>query len=1527
MAELPRKTYAQLSVASSVVDTDLLASYRSPGPLKSVTADILADYMRTKIGNADGFIDLEDYGTDGAGFRAAIAAGVAADKWVLVPAGTYTIDGAYDANGVLGLAGAGTVGLVCRDGWATLKLPLTAGTGTISTTLNSVTVTGDGSALFTSALIGKNLQNEDGEYIGKVVSVESGTSLTLQYPAWRVFTTGAWSYSSEARAFVTQTNGANVYFENIEFDCAAITSNFGHKAQAAGYIEGTNVRYRYKAIRFLDDATQPGVKAVASWNIKSIETIDVQGHGVTGGGDATTADTGSGYIGEVVCTNCTKSALNISVLRADSNLYIGRVQGIWDRWVNEGMPYPTQYATLRLGNGCANVTVDYVYGEGMFRLIRLTDPDNCRVNAYGFRDILGPVVLFNSKDQVSVNSGVGIGFGIGPNRGNGRPLPGDEDGESISNPNEEAVVIAEGTGYGFGPATFSSDEYILGLGSITATSGANTIVNRDTVLRGQDINCFDDVSIGDFLFNNGEELLGQVTAIGPKTYWLDVQETTTTLTPSLADHASQTVTLSGGSLETVTAGTGTLSVTVNTTGVTGVGTAFLTEFEAGDTLCNASGGYIGRVASVTNDTALVLVSPGAKIAAAGVGFQIGSSYAQRTPDAYFYTEGGGLATVSGTAMTIPAPAADLGGTITTSLTSKTVTGVGTNFNTQYVVGQHLFTTGDVSIGQIASITSATVLTLVANALQAVSGANFKYGYNFNDVLVAGDAIFTTADVLIGEIATINNAQSITLSATALTTITGAAYQFGRWKKTARGVEIAETAINTNITLDDFWCQGAVTQYRLQQPSGIRPHNENTILQAQLSEMDATERRGEQWYVSDGNGFGWFRSNGTSWVRTSNNGVQTTTPSESPASSGLFPVTITYRTNTPCIRISAPAGALYNVTQVCTLSATNLPIGATYTIMLVGSGASSYDIQNSGGTSIVIIRPGQSVTVSWDGSVWRIVRIGAAAAARSIAAGNNAPSTVPAKGDLYSRLNGGPGTTLYVAEGSAGTSADWTPMTSALDAVYAESYGVSASNPSNLVAFNLALDAANTAGKTLILPAGQLTFPDASPVFNILDNTRIVGAGRGRTVLYFTGLDTTTDVFNVNAKSKVYIADLTLEASTERTSGNNAFNFLDCVDCTVYRCGQTNFTQGFVFARSAGAVPPTTTNLRNKAIECISLISRSYGFFMDFATACEFINCEAYGSTNQDGFKTGGGSTFCKIIGCHSEGNFQDGYDTYDGFIASVLADCTAYNNTAAGFQIKGTLGGSYGAATYVDRESVVSNCVAQGNALNGFLFQEARQIVISGLISVENGNAGFVFNNCQQFTVTSCVAVRNTEHGFSLIGNTTRSSFAACTAVDNSYVDGTIQNGTYNGWNLDTGTNCLFTGCRSGNGTTTGFIGGQGYGYNTTTSSGNVFTGCSALTNVTGSITGTTPYSSNYFAGFFDNGPYRGWTTADAAGSLLYAGTIYRSATVIQGIGTGTPEGAVTGGIGSTFQRTDGGAGTSFYVKESGTGNTGWVAK
>lgn len=59
----------------------------------------------------------------------------------------------------------------------------------------------------------------------------------------------------------------------------------------------------------------------------------------------------------------------------------------------------------------------------------------------------------------------------------------------------------------------------------------------------------------------------------------------------------------------------------------------------------------------------------------------------------------------------------------------------------------------------------------------------------------------------------------------------------------------------------------------------------------------------------------------------------------------------------------------------------------------------------------------------------------------------------------------------------------------------------------------------------------------------------------------------------------------------------------------------------------------------------------------------------------------------------------------------------------------------------------------------------------------------------------------------------------------------------------------------------------------------------------------------------------------------VYTKTVYYSATVFDSYGSGSPEGVIVAGVGSTYRRTDGGANTTFYVKESGTGNTGWVAK
>lgn len=69
------------------------------------------------------------------------------------------------------------------------------------------------------------------------------------------------------------------------------------------------------------------------------------------------------------------------------------------------------------------------------------------------------------------------------------------------------------------------------------------------------------------------------------------------------------------------------------------------------------------------------------------------------------------------------------------------------------------------------------------------------------------------------------------------------------------------------------------------------------------------------------------------------------------------------------------------------------------------------------------------------------------------------------------------------------------------------------------------------------------------------------------------------------------------------------------------------------------------------------------------------------------------------------------------------------------------------------------------------------------------------------------------------------------------------------------------------------------------------------------------------------------FTTLQASSVHVYEGFEFSLNNIKVLTGSGTPEGAITAVVGSTYHRSNGGAGTSFYVKESGTGNTGWVAK
>lgn len=72
------------------------------------------------------------------------------------------------------------------------------------------------------------------------------------------------------------------------------------------------------------------------------------------------------------------------------------------------------------------------------------------------------------------------------------------------------------------------------------------------------------------------------------------------------------------------------------------------------------------------------------------------------------------------------------GTITAATNSTTVTGSGTSFTTETAVGRRLYDSNGDLIGTVASIASNTSLTLVRNALVAVSAAAYKTSLGYTE---------------------------------------------------------------------------------------------------------------------------------------------------------------------------------------------------------------------------------------------------------------------------------------------------------------------------------------------------------------------------------------------------------------------------------------------------------------------------------------------------------------------------------------------------------------------------------------------------------------------------------------------------------------------------------------------------------------------------------------------------------------------------------------------------------------------------
>jgi hypothetical protein len=123
---------------------------------------------------------------------------------------------------------------------------------------------------------------------------------------------------------------------------------------------------------------------------------------------------------------------------------------------------------------------------------------------------------------------------------------------------------------------------------------------------------------------------------------------------------------------------------------------------------------------------------------------------------------------------------DLGtGTITASTSSTTVTGVGTAFSTQLAVGAALYNSADVLIGSVASIASNTSLTLASNAGVAVAaGSTFQYVAPINGIPAI--EMFTTK--IIGNV----DPDSYTVSVSTAATTSG--YTGGTFVKASRNIQ-------------------------------------------------------------------------------------------------------------------------------------------------------------------------------------------------------------------------------------------------------------------------------------------------------------------------------------------------------------------------------------------------------------------------------------------------------------------------------------------------------------------------------------------------------------------------------------------------------------------------------------------------------------------------------------------------------------------------------------------------------------------
>jgi hypothetical protein len=364
---------------------------------------------------------------------------------------------------------------------------------------------------------------------------------------------------------------------------------------------------------------------------------------------------------------------------------------------------------------------------------------------------------------------------------------------------------------------------------------------------------------------------------------------------------------------------------------------------------------------------------------------------------------------------------------------------------------------------------------------------------------------------------------------------------------------------------------------------------------------------------------------------------------------------------------------------------------------------------------------------------------------------------------------------------------------------------------------------------------------------------------------------------------------------------------------------------------------------------------TFGFQTRFnCTSTTFHNCYA-GANGGDGFKLAG--NYVSTSGCASDSNSGIGYNFYyDGGVTQGVSfiGCGAESNSAGALKYDRVAGSSSVSPRLICPSTSGPAILLDGGDNHTITSPtlSASSSSTSYAIGIQNTSGGYPSNVniiSGSSTVTNFVGVVNLPDYVMWFGG--RNDFGA---DGTSLRIGPISSYTANLQSLFVGANF-----RPGNA-------GTVYGQNSAQIATTSYSGLVASYRLKPSVNATAGTLARLISGIFVEAPtitagtvtrHEGSRIADmpAGGSadanlvlgdaavpvgrwslfssstkdcLLYGPIRWGSSTgPTDRFGSGSPEGVVTGAVGSMYRRTDGGVGTTLYIKETGAGNTGWAAK